>query len=505
MQPRVHTHTESPTGPLHPGAPSPYERFDVMPIAGTLREGRSGTRASDRDPYTGEVLVEIPLASKQDVDDAYRGARSAQKAWAAALPHERREVLMRASVVMERRKDEILDWLIREAGSTRIKAELEWERVQEGMLEASGYPFHVQGRILPADIPGKESRVYRQPVGVVGVISPFNFPLQLSNRSVAPALALGNAVVLKPASDTPVSGGLLLARIYEEAGLPPGVLSVVVAAGREIGDALVTHPIPRVISFTGSTAVGRRIAEHAAREMKRVRLELGGNCPFIVLQDADLGRAVDAAVVGKFLHQGQMSMAINRLIVDAHVHDAFVDRFAERVRHLRSGDPLSPSTVVGPLINQEQFEALEDKVTRTIDAGAEVAVGGHATGLIFPPTVLTEVTPEMPAAREELFGPVAAILNARSDDDAIRIANQSEYGLSSAVFTRDLDRGAELAKRLEVGMTHVNDVPTDDEPNTAFGGEKASGVGRFGGEWAIEAFTTDHWISVQHTPRHYPF
>lgn len=487
------------------GPPSPHEGFGAMPIAGAWRTGRMGRILADRDPYTNEVLAEIPLANVKDVDDAYRSAKRMQRQWASAMPQDRRDVLSRAAKIFVRRKDEIVDWLVREAGSTLIKANLEFELARQSMLEASNYPLHVEGRILPAGVPGKESRIYRLPIGVVGVISPWNFPLQLSMRSVAPALALGNAVVLKPASETPVTGGLLIAKIYEEAGLPAGVLSVIVGAGSDVGDAMVEHPIPRAISFTGSTAVGRRIGEKAGRAVKRVCLELGGNGPLVVLDDADLDRAVDAAIAGKFLHQGQICMAINRIVVDASQYDAFLDRFIERVVALKVGDPAMEGTVIGPLINQTQLDHVQKLVADTIAEGARLLVRGQPKGLVMPPVVLADVTNDMPVAREEIFGPVAPVIRAIDEDEALRIANDTEYGLSAAVFTRDVERGVRFAERLEAGMVHVNDSPVNDEPNTAFGGEKASGLGRFGGEWAIAEFTTDRWISVQHEPRTYWF
>lgn len=482
-----------------------YERLDVMPIGGTWREGRAGTRLTDRNPYSGKALVEIAQANAHDVDEAYRSAREAQRRWAIAPPQVRRDVLECAAEIMGRRRDEILDWLLEEAGSTRVKAETEFQMLLFGTLEAATYPAHVEGKIIPAGVAGKESRVYREPAGVVGVISPWNFPIHLSNRVVAPALALGNAVVVKPSSETPVTGGLLLAKIYEEAGLPPGVLSVVIGAGSEIGEAFIDHPVPRVLSFTGSTAVGRRIGEHAGRNIKKVCLELGGNSPFLVLADADVDRAVDAAVVGKFLHQGQSCMAVNRIIVDSRLHDEFLARFSKRVAALAFGDPSKPETVVGPLINQAQLDALDRKVKETIAAGARAVVRGPCKGLVYAPTVLADVTNDMAAAREELLGPVAPVLRALDEEDAIRIANDTEYGLSASVFTRDAERGVQIARRLEAGMTQVNDMPVNDEPNTAFGGVKASGLGRFGGQWAIEELSTDHWISVQHAPRAYPF
>jgi aldehyde dehydrogenase (NAD+) len=331
--------------------------------------------------------------------------------------------------------------------------------------------------------------------------------LHLSSRSVVPALAVGNGVVVKPSSDTPVTGGLLLVKIFEEAGLPPGLLSVVVGGGNEIGDAFVTHPVPRVISFTGSTLVGRRIAELAAKAaiLKRVDLELGGNGPFVVLDDADLDHAVEAATFGKFLHQGQICIAINRIIVDASIHDAFLDRFVQRVRTLKVGNPDEPDTVIGPIINQSQLDRLVARIGKAPEAGARLVVGGEPHELVLPPHVFADVTNDMDLAREEIFGPVAPVIRAVGADEALRIANDTAYGLAGAVFTRNLDRGAHFAQQMQVGMAHVNDQSVVDLPNSPFGGEKNSGIGRFNGTWVIEAFTTDQWVTVQHTPRRYPW
>jgi aldehyde dehydrogenase (NAD+) len=484
----------------------PFSGFDVMPLGNTWRHGTGDTINTDVDPFTGNVLVEIPQASRDDMDLAYATAAKAQVDWASAPPGARADVMRRAASVMDRRRDEIVSWLIGESGSTRIKATLEWEAVHAVMLEAASLPYLVEGRIIPADVPGKESRVYRNPVGVVGVISPWNWPMQLTNRSLAPALAVGNAVVVKPASDTPVSGGLLLAKIFDEAGLPPGLLSVVVGAGSEVGDAFVTHPIPRVISFTGSTPVGRGIARLAAdaKIMKRVDLELGGNSPFVVLADADLAQAVDAGVFGKFLHQGQICMITNRFIVDETLYDEFVDRFGERVRALKVGDPKDPDTMIGPIINQRQLQTLQERITEARRANVRQVTGGDADGLVLPPHVFAEVTNDMAVAREELFGPIAPVIRAHGDAEAVAIANDTEYGLSSCVFTGDVERGVRVARQIQAGMTHVNDQPVNDLPFSPFGGEKNSGIGRFNGRWAVDAFTTDHWVTVQHTPRSFP-
>ena len=487
--------------------PQPYQNLDLQPIAGAWRAGGSGRHMEVVDPYSGQSLLRLALADRADLDAAYAKAAEAQVAWAASAPAERARVMLEAVRILDARREEIIDWLVRESGSTLLKAQIEWGAARAITLEAASLPNRVHGRIVASNVPGKESRVYRVPLGVVGVISPWNFPLHLTQRSLAPALALGNAVVVKPASDTPVSGGLLLARVFEEAGLPAGVLSVVVGAGSEIGDAFVEHPVPAFISFTGSTQVGRNIGRIASggAHLKHVALELGGNSPFVVLADADIEQAVNAAVVGKFLHQGQICMAINRIIVEQPALEAFTRRFVERVQALPYGDPRKPETVVGPVINDRQLQGLREKVAKALDEGARLLVGGEPQGNVMPPHVFGDVHAGMEIAREEIFGPLVGIQAARDAEHALELANGSEYGLSSAVFTSSLERGVQFARRIHAGMTHVNDMPVNDEPNAPFGGEKNSGLGRFNGDWAIEEFTTDHWITLQHSPRPYPF
>lgn len=368
-------------------------------------------------------------------------------------------------------------------------------------------PARAHGYTMASDIPGKENLVYRRPLGVVGVISPWNFPLHLSQRSVAPALALGNAVVIKPASDTPVTGGLLLARILEEAGLPAGVLSVVVGAGSDIGDDFVAHPTPALISFTGSTPVGKNIGRIATGGdyIKKVALELGGNSPFVVLDDADIEQAAKAAVFGKFLHQGQICMAINRIIVDQSRYDEFAAAFVAQVKTLRVGDPSDIETAIGPIINQSQLEGLQKKIADAKAQGATVLLEGEVSGQVLPPHVFGDVTPDMKLSAEEIFGPIAGIQKARDEQHALELANGTEFGLSSAVFSGDPERGLSFARKVRAGMTHVNDMPVNDEAALPFGGEKNSGLGRFNGDWAIEEFSTVQWVSVQRTPRQYPF
>lgn len=487
--------------------PSRYQDFHLQPLAGKWREGSSDKLRPVLNPYSGEELVSIRLANSEDLDKAYCMAQATQQEWANRAPSERASVLLQAVSIFDERKEEIIDWLIRESGSTRLKAMVEWSSARAITQEAASMPARAHGYTMASDIPGKENLVYRRPLGVVGVISPWNFPLHLSQRSVAPALALGNAVVIKPASDTPVTGGLLLARIFEEAGLPEGVLSVVVGAGSDIGDDFVAHPTPALISFTGSTPVGKNIGRIATGGdyIKKVALELGGNSPFVVLDDADVEQAAKAAVFGKFLHQGQICMAINRIIVDQSRYDEFVAAFVAQVKTLKVGDPSDIETAIGPIINQSQLEGLQKKVADAKAQGATVLLEGEVSGQVLPPHVFGDVTPDMKLSAEEIFGPIAGIQKARDEQHALELANGTEFGLSSAVFSGHPERGLSFARKVRAGMTHVNDMPVNDEAALPFGGEKNSGLGRFNGDWAIEEFSTVQWVSVQRTPRQYPF
>jgi acyl-CoA reductase-like NAD-dependent aldehyde dehydrogenase len=474
-------------------------------IGGEWREGRSGSMYSDLNPYTELPITEIRLASVEDIDDAYKAAERAQPDWAQVNPYERSALLHRVAQMLEAARGALVDLIVEELGGTRLKANVEID-IALGMLRAAAdIPLRMEGSIRPSLVPGKENRIYRVPIGVVGVISPFNFPLALSIRSVAPAIAAGNGVVLKPDPQTFMVGGTVVARLFEMAGLPNGVLNVVVPDISEIGDAFVEHPIPRLISFTGSTAVGRHIAEICGRHLKRVALELGGNNVMIVLPDANLERAVDAAIFGKFMHQGQICMCLNRILVHRAVYDEFVERFVEHAARLKAGDPADPDVVIGPLINRKQVEKVLRLIDSGVQQGARVALRGEAHGNLIHPFVLADVRNDMDIAQSEVFGPVASILPFDDEEEAIRIANASQYGLSGSIFTGNLEHGVEVALRIQTGMVHVNDQSINDEPNIAFGGEKASGLGRFGGEWSLEEFTTVKWVSLQKQPRVYPF
>ena len=474
-------------------------------IGGVWREGSSQKTLTDSNPYNGQKIADFKLASLSDLDEAYRSAAAAQKIWAEVNPFERRTIMEKAITWVEQHESEITDIIIEELGGTALKAFFEIGLVKNIIKEASTYPLRMKGEILPSPVDGKENRLYRIPVGVVGVISPFNFPFFLSMRSVAPTLGAGNGVVLKPHDDTPITGGTLVARVFEETGMPKGLVNVIMADIREIGDAFVEHPIPRIISFTGSERVGRHIGAVAGRCLKKAVLELGGNSALIVMADADLDYALNAAVFSRFTHQGQICMSANRVLVHRSLYQQFLEKYVDRVSNLKVGDPRKPETDIGPLINKAQVDTLCKQIQEAIDEGARVVLRGKNEGNVISPTIFADVRPDMAIARNEMFGPAVCVIPFDSTEEAIRIANDSPYGLSGAIHTRNVEEGAELAQQIVSGMVHVNDGTINDEPLVAFGGEKASGFGRLNGKWALEEFTTLKWVSVQHKPRHYPF
>ncbi|MEW1696617.1 MULTISPECIES: aldehyde dehydrogenase family protein [unclassified Streptomyces] len=474
-------------------------------IDGEWKPGSGSWDIIDFNPYTGEKLASITIATAGEVDLAYRAAERAQAEWAETNPYARRLVFERALRIVEDREAEISETIVAELGGTRLKAAFELHLAKEFLREAVQLALRPEGRILPSPVDGKENRVYRVPVGVVGVISPFNFPFLLSIKSVAPALALGNAVVLKPHQNTPICGGTLVAKVLEEAGLPAGLLNVVVTDIAEIGDALLTHPVPKVISFTGSDRVGRHVATVCAQNFKQAVLELGGNSALIVLDDADVDYAVDAAVFSRFVHQGQVCMAANRILVDRSVETEFTEKFVAKVRTLSVGDPADPATHIGPLINSQQAEAVSSLVDQAVAAGATALLHGAVDGNLVSPSVLTGFAPDSPLLGQEIFGPVALIVPFDGEEEAVRIANDTPYGLSGAVHTGDVERGVRIAKRIHTGMIHINDGTVHDEPIVPFGGEKRSGIGRLNGESMVEAFTTQKWISIQHGRSRFPF
>ena len=456
------------------------------------------------EPATGNELGLVGIGGPEDIALAADAAGEAQPDWAATNFEERAAVLRRAGALFEEHAADIEQWLVREAGSIPPKAATETHVAAQECYEAASLASRPQGEILATALP-RLSLARRVPVGVVGVIAPFNFPLILGIRSVAPALALGNAVVFKPDQRTAVSGGVSIARIFEEAGLPEGVLHVL-PGGAEAGEALVTEPPVKVVSFTGSTAVGRRVAELAARLLKRTHLELGGNSALIILDDVDIDRAVGAGAWGSFLHQGQICMTAGRHLVQQSVAAAYVDGLAAHADALPVGDPYTDQVALGPLIDARARDKVDGMVKRSVDAGARLAAGGRYEELFYRPTVLADVTAGMPAYSEEVFGPVAPVVTFSSPDEAAALAAATGYGLSLGILTRDLDRGLALAERIPTGIVHINDQTVNDEAVAPFGGVQDSGTGvRFGGDANLNAFTDTRWITMRGEPPAYPF
>lgn len=465
----------------------------------------SGGTAPVIEPATGATLGEVGIANADDVAKAAEIAAEAQLGWAATPHPQRAAVLREAGRLWAEYADEVSWWNIREVGAVPAIAGFAVHVAEQECYEAAGLPSRPYGELLPSEEP-RLSMARRVPAGVVGVISPFNVPIILGIRSVAPALALGNAVILKPDPRTAVTGGVTIARIFEEAGLPPGVLQML-PGGVDVGEALITHPLVRVISFTGSTAAGRRVGELAGKHLKRAHLELGGNSALVVLGDADVEEAATLAAFGAFFHQGQICMTIGRHIVHEGVYDAFVERLAAKAANLPVGDPASGEVALGPLIDSSQRDKIHEIVTSSVSAGAKVAAGGTYDGLFYAATVLSEVPADSRAFAEEIFGPVAPVVRFGTDEEAIALAASSDYGLSLGIVTRDVMRGLEMANRIPTGIVHINDQTVSDEANSPFGGIGASGTGsRFGGANAnIEAFTETQWVTMRAKAPTYPF
>lgn len=473
-------------------------------INGKWVSGSSAKTIENTNPYDGETLGIIPSANSGDLDKAYQAAAAYQPEWEALAPADRQEYLLHLNKTIKNNKAHIIDWLVKEAGSSKTKAEFEIQTAMNVIRESASFPTRMSGTTAASNTEGKENYSFRSAKGVIGVIGPWNFPFHLAIRTIAPALATGNTVVVKPSSDTPVTSGLIIADLLQEAGFPDGVIQVVAGRGSEIGDEFVKHPVPKLISFTGSTAVGTHIAQLASQQLKETALELGGNNAMIVLDDADIKQAAKAAVFGSFLHQGQICLSLNRIIIHENIYDDFVRAFNEMAKKLQAGDPANDDVLVGPIINQDQLEHIQGLVQKTIDQGAKLNSEFQIDGQVMQPVILSEVTNDMPAAKDEVFGPVASLLRASSEDDAIQMVNDSPYGLSGSVFTTDRYHGMQVARKLQTGMVHINDMPVNDESHMPFGGEKQSGIGRFNGEWILNEFTTIQWVSVQAEDRGYP-
>ena len=476
-------------------------------IGGEWAAADDGRTFEDRDPFDGELVAEVAAGSRDDARRAIEAAAAAAPAWAQAPPAARQAVFLAAADLLESRRDEVVSLLARETGCTFGMGMFQMHFVPGLLRQAAALAYAPLGEVIPSDT-GAFAMGLRRPVGVVGAIAPWNVPLILSARSIAAPLALGNTVVLKPSEWSPISGGLLWGEIFAEAGLPAGVLNIVTHAPGEaqgIGDELIENPHVRRLNFTGSTATGRRLAEAAGRQLKRIVLELGGSNPLIVLADADLDYAVNAAAFGAFLHQGQICMSARRIIVERPIAAEFTARLAEKTSGLKAGNPNEPDTIVGPIINEQALETIKGRVDAAVAAGAKVLAGGSAVGPCYEATLLSDVPADSELAQVETFGPVAAIEVVDSAQEAVERANATSYGLSSGIITRDAERGLALAQQIDAGIVHVNDQPVADEPQMPFGGVKDSGFGRFGGSAVVDEFTELRWITVQSGSHPFPF
>ena len=476
-------------------------------IGGEWVDAAAGAAFDDLDPFTGDVVARVPAGTREDAARAVEAAHGAFAAWSQTPPAARQGIFLKAADALEARQDEVVSLLARETGCTFGFAMFQTHFVPGLLRQSAALAYAPLGEILPSDT-GAFSMGLRRPVGVVGAIAPWNAALILSARSIAAPLALGNTVVLKPSELSPVVGGLLWGEIFTEAGLPPGVLNIVTHAPGEagpIGDELVENPHVRHLNFTGSTETGRKLAEAAGRNLKRIVLELGGYNPLIVLADADLEYAVDATTFGAFLHQGQICMSARKIIVERPIADAFVERLTAKTKTLKAGDPKEHDTIIGPLITEGALQLVSDRVADAVAKGARVLAGGEAEGPCFQATLLADVPADAEFAQQETFGPVAAIEIVDSADEAVASANATRYGLASGILTSDADRGLALARQIEAGIVHVNDQPVGDEPQMPFGGVKDSGFGRFGGSAVVDEFTEVRWVTVQSGPHPFPF
>ncbi|WP_428103329.1 aldehyde dehydrogenase family protein [Candidatus Rariloculus sp.] len=475
-------------------------------IGGNWVDAANGAEFPVYSPATGTVWSSVADASRADTQAAIDAAREAFPAW-SSTPHSRRaRIIHKVGDILEARAKELHEILVDEGGSWIGKGMFETYYSSGVFRAAAAAAYQVNGEMLPSEY-GKVSLVVREPLGVVSVISPWNFPMILSSRGFAPALAVGNCVVLKPSEETPVAGGLVFAEMLEEAGVPPGVFNVVTCSRdnvAEVGDELISNPAVQGISFTGSTAVGRQVAAQAGGLLKKCCAELGGKDALIVLADADIERAVNAATFGSFMHNGQICMSVERVIVDSSIADEFTSKFVANTSKLNVGDPHELGNCIGPLINRKQLDKIRGQVDDAVTHGAQILCGGGNDGLFFEPTVLGNVNRDMRIFKEETFGPVAPVIVADGVDDAVDIANDSDYGLSAGIITRNEEQGLAVAGRLRTGMAHVNDCSVHDEPHVPFGGIGASGLGRHGGRQGIDTFTETRWITLERGGRQYP-
>lgn len=478
-----------------------------MLIGGAMRAAANGATFARRNPLDQSVATRAPAATPEDAVAAVEAAAQAFPAWAALGPGERRALLMRAAKALEARAEDFTAAMAAETGASAIWAGFNVHLAAGMLLEAAALTTQIAGEVIPSDVPGSLAMAVRQPAGVVLGIAPWNAPVILAVRAIATPLACGNTVVLKGSELCPATHGLIIEAL-QEAGLPPGVVNFVTNAPADAGavvEAMVAHPALRRVNFTGSTRVGRLIAQTCAKYLKPVVLELGGKAPMVILDDADLDAAVAAAAFGAFANSGQICMSTERIVVDETVADEFVARFAAKARSLPLGDPRQGPVVLGSVVDLATVERCNALIDDALAQGATLVCGGKADSTLMPATVLDHVTPSMRIFREESFAPVKAVVRVKGVEAAIATANDNEFGLSSAVFGRDIARAWQVAARIEAGICHINGPTVHDEAQMPFGGMKHSGYGRFGGKAGIDAFTELRWVTVQTAPRHYPF
>ncbi len=460
----------------------------------------------DLDPYAGTVVARVPAGTRADAARAVDAAAAAFQGWADLPPAEKQALFLRAADIVERRRNEITALLAAETGCAGGFAGFQILTTTRLLRQAANWGYLPAGEIIRSDIPGTFAMALRRPLGVVAGISPWNGAHVLAWRTVVNPLAFGNTVVLKPSEEAPVSAGLLVAEILDEAGFPPGTVNVITHAPGEavpVADEFFDRPEVRCVNFTGSSATGRILAERAGRALKRCVLELGGYNPLIVLADADLDYAVEAAAFAAFFHSGQICMNARKVLVERPVYDAFLGRLAARAQDLRVGDPADPGTVIGPLITPAALDRVAREVGEAVAAGAKVLTGGTADGPCYRPTILTDVPDGARIHSEETFGPVLVAQPVADADEAVAIANATSYGLSAGLITGDNQRGFALARRIDAGVVHVNDQTIADEPQLPLGGIKDSGWGR-SGPYSMADFTELQWITTRDGVGTYP-
>lgn len=478
-----------------------------MLINGEHRAASNGHTFERRNPLDGNVATVAPAATPQDASAAVQAAADAFVQWSQTGPGKRRQLLSQAADALAARKDAFVAAMAAETGASALWAEFNVQLAAGMLHEAAALTSQIGGEVIPSDVPGNLAMGLRVPAGVVVGMAPWNAPVILGVRAVAMPLACGNTVVLKGSEMCPATHGLIIEAL-QEGGLPAGVVNFVTNApteAPEVVEALVSHPATRRVNFTGSTKVGRIIAELCARHLKPVILELGGKAPVVVLDDADLETAVNATAFGAFANSGQICMSTERIVVDEKIADAFVERLVSKVKGLPLGDPRKGPVVLGSLVDISAVERCNAMIDDAIAKGATLLCGGKADSTLMAATLLDHVTPEMRVYGEETFGPVKAIVRVSGEEAAVACANDTAYGLSSAVIGADVSRALRVAARIQSGICHINGATVHDEPQMPFGGVKDSGYGRFGGKPGIEAFTDARWVSVQTTPRQYPF